>query len=130
MAQYEPRDGAPTTANTVTDDFYITFNNPCKTDNISLAGCTAGATALTTYSGGTRDVTAVTVNHSDSTCTAYQTNLVEVSANNGVNYYSSGTIYSDLISTSNTSLAFTLAPSTSTFDAGTADYTRKVRVTV
>jgi len=91
--------------------------------------------AITTYSGGTLNVAAITITHlpaSAATCDSYTSKLVEVSTDDST-YVSSGTVYTDLISTANTELAFTLSPKASTFDTVTApatDTTRYVRVTV
>lgn len=73
-------------------------------------------------------MTSISVATTISSCAL--TYLVEVSSDGGTSYSSSGTTYSELISTANTVLAFGLAPATSAFDSGTTDRTRKVRVTV
>lgn len=91
--------------------------------------------AITTFSGGTLNVSAISITHlaaSSATCESYTSKLVEVSADD-TTYVSSGTVYSDLLSTASTELAFTLSPKATTFDTVTAPATstiRYVRVTV
>jgi hypothetical protein len=88
--------------------------------------------AITTYSGGTLNVAAITITHlaaSAATCDSYTSKLVEVSTDDST-YVSSGTVYTDLVSTANTELAFTLSPKASTFDTAATSTTRYVRVTV
>lgn len=106
----------------------VTFTNPCASDTITLGSPTA---AITTYSGGTLTNTAITVSHSVSACNSYTTYLVEASTTSSTTgFTSTGTAYTDLISTSNTDLAFTLSPKTSYYDSGTATRTSYVRVSV
>ena len=91
--------------------------------------------AITTYSGGTLNVAAITITHlpaSAATCDSYTSKLVEVSTDDST-YVSSGTVYTDLVSTANTELAFTLSPKASTFDTvccGASATTMMVKVTV
>ena len=112
------------------DPFTVTLTNACKSNTITLSS----PPTITTYSGGTLQQAAITVTHNAAAITAgcsnYQTVLVEVSSSNATGFVSSGTVYSDLISSDNTNLAFTLSPKASTFDSGTADRTRYVRVSV
>jgi len=76
-------------------------------------------------------MTAKTITHSlGSPCNTIHTKLVEVSADNGVTWYSSGATYSDLLSSANDDLAFVIEPKIAAFDAGTATYARKVRISV
>ena len=131
-ARYQTRDGEPATPAYVDDEFTITLHSECKAHTVTLGTPTA---AITTYSGGTLNVDAISVTHlaaSAATCDSHTSKLVEVSINDST-YVSSGTVYTDLISTANTELAFTLSPKASTFDTVTApatDTTRYVRVTV
>ncbi len=91
--------------------------------------------AITTYSGGTLNVAAITITNlpaSAAICGSYTSKLVEVSADD-TTYVSSGTVYNNLISTANTELAFTLSPKASTFDTvsgGASATTMMVKVTV
>lgn len=111
--------------------FDLTINNKCKDDTITL-GSLPASSAVTSYSGTTQSLSAITYSHSDNTapCNTYHTLLVQVSADGGSTWHSSGSVYSDLLASGNTDFALALAPKTSTFDAGTTDYTRKVRLSV
>jgi hypothetical protein len=76
-------------------------------------------------------VAGITFSHSlGSPCSNYATKLVEVSDDNGVTWHSTGSVYSNLISSTNDDFNFVLEPKTSVFDSGTTDYSRKVRVSV
>lgn len=83
------------------DVFTITITNKCKTDTITLG--TPGSGTLTTYSGATQSVTGLTFTHSDNTspCNTYHTKLVEVSADNGATWFSTGRTYTDLLASDN-----------------------------
>ena len=111
------------------NQFKLTFTNPCASDTITLSSPPA---AITTYSGGTLTNTAITVTHSVTpACNSYTTYLVEASTTSSTaGFTSTGAAYTDLISTSNTNLAFTLSPKTSYYDSGTATRTSYVKVSV
>ena len=112
----------------------MTIVNACKADAITLAG-TPGASPYTltnpVYSGARMSVAGITFSHSEGApCNTYATKLVEVSADGGSTWHSSGSIYSNLLSSANNEFAFVLEPKQAAFDSGAADYTRKVRISV
>lgn len=113
--------------------FDVKIINKCKTDTITLTNTPASSTLLT-YSGAKYILAEnpITFTHSDNTspCNTYHTKIVEVSADGGTSWYSSGSTYSDLMSSANDDFKLVMEPKTTTFDSGTTDYTRLVRVSV
>jgi len=76
--------------------------------------------------------TGVSFTHSINTapCNTYHSTLVEVSADGGTNWFSSGATYTDLLTSANNDFTLVLEPKVATFDAGTTDFTRKIRLSV
>lgn len=112
------------------NEFDITINNKCKSDVLTF-DTTGVSNAIEVYSGYQRFVNAVPFTHTATgTCATYVQKLVEVSDDNGVNWHSSGTVYTDLLASENTELRLTISPKTSTFDGGVNARTRKIRISV
>jgi hypothetical protein len=113
------------------NSFTITINNKCQAQTVTL-GNLPGSSAITTYSGAQQIVPAITYSLSDNTnpCSGYVTVLVQVSSDGGTTWFSTGNVYSNLLSSENTNLNLILAPATSAFDSGTTNYSRLVKVSV
>jgi hypothetical protein len=131
---YDQPSGAWQALTANTNAFTITINNKCSGDQITLGGLPGVSPYTVTnpvYSGAKMYMTAITFTHTDNTapCNTYHTKLVEVSSD-GTNWYSSGRTYTDLLASDNQDFAFILAPLTDVYDTGTADYTRRVRISV
>lgn len=86
------------------------------------------AVSKTVYSGARLDIAGIAVTHSVTACSSYHTMLVEVGVGSpSPTWYSSGTNYDDVLTSSNTDTQLVIQPRPLVFDS--AVNTRYVRIT-